>query len=832
MDPQHRLLLEITWEALENSALTPQNLTGTQTGIFVGITSNDYLHLVHQAGSARADVYRLTGNALNFAAGHIAYALGFQGPTMAVDTACSSSLVAVHLASQCLRLRECNVALAAGVNLMLSPEMTINLCKARMLAPDGRCKTFDGAANGFVRAEGCAVIVLKRLSDALANNDNILALIRGSAVNQDGQSSGLTVPNRMAQEAVIRQALKSAGVEPDRVSYVEAHGTGTSLGDPIEVRALLSVYGRGSIAERPLAIGSLKANLGHMESAAGIGGLIKTVLALQNNEIPPQIHFKKLNPGISLGNAPTVIPTAPLAWTAGDGPRVAGVSSFGASGTNAHVIVEQAPPRDAVIAGNERPLQLLCISAKNEPALTELARRYENYLAKNTSASLADVCFTANAGRSHFAHRLAIAASSSIQAREKLAASLVGHEAPDVLRGETTGNRAPKIAFIFTGQGSQYVDMGRQLYETSPVFRTALDRCAELLRSHLDKPLLSALYPGDAEQSTLDETAYTQPALFALEYALVELWKSWGIQPTAVLGHSVGEYVAACVAGVFSLKDGLSLIAERGRLMQGLPLNGAMAVVFASEAEVAKVVAARAHEVSIAAINGPDNIVVSGSRDGVQGVLETLESRGIRNMPLRVSHAFHSPLMEPIIDSFERAAAAITYAAPQIRLVSNLTGRLAADDEVVQAMYWRRHIRAPVQFFASMRALRALGYDLFVEIGPQPTLVGMAKRFIPDTDVRWLPSLCQGREDWQQMLETLAGLYARGADVDWRAYYQDNKRSPLRLPTYPFQRRRFWVEAAPLDADTAANDCAGRASLFAPLLHRRRPRETRSLSCR
>ena len=498
-----------------------------------------------------------------------------------------------------------------------------------------------------------------------------------------------------------------------------------------------------------------------------------------------------------------------LPWAAGETPRVAGVSSFGASGTNAHVIVEEAPPRDAVIAGNEWPLQLLCISAKSEPALTELARRYENYLAKNTSASLADVCFTANAGRSHFAHRLAIAASSSIQAREKLAAFLAGHEAPDVLRGETTGNRAPKIAFIFTGQGSQYVGMGRQLYETAPVFRAALDRCAELLRSHLDKPLLSALYPGDAEQSTLDETAYTQPALFALEYALVELWKSWGIQPTAVLGHSVGEYVAACVAGVFSLKDGLKLIAERGRLMQALPRNGAMAVVFAGEVEVAKVVAACAHEVSIAAINGPDNIVVSGSRDGVQAVLDTLESRGIRNTPLRVSHAFHSPLMEPMLDTFERAAAAITYAAPQIRLVSNVTGRLAADDDVVQATYWRRHIRAPVQFFAGMRALRELGYDLFVEIGPQPTLVGMGKRFIPDTAVRWLPSLRQGREDWQQMLETLAGLYTRGADVDWRAFYRDNKRSPLRLPTYPFQRQRFWVEAEPLDADTAAKDCAG-----------------------
>ena len=443
------------------------------------------------------------------------------------------------------------------------------------------------------------------------------------------------------------------------MSYVEAHGTGTPLGDPIEVRALLSAYGRGRSPERPLTIGSLKTNVGHMESAAGIGGLIKTVLALQNQEIPPHIHFQRLNPGISFSDCPVVIPTKPIPWVTADAPRRAGVSSFGASGTNAHVILEEAPARADTSSDSRRPFHLFCVSAKSEAALTELARRHEKYLSNNPSASVGDVCFTANAGRSHFAHRLAIVATSSLQLRDKLAAFLAGHEAPEVVRGEAIGNQPPKIAFLFTGQGSQYVGMGRQLYETSPVFRAALDRCAELLRSHSDKSLLSLLYPREAADSTLDETAYTQPALFALEYALAELWKSWGIQPSAVLGHSVGEYVAACVAGVFSLKDGLNLIAERGRLMQALPRNGAMAVVFAGEAEVAKVVAARAHEVSIAAINGPENVVVSGSRDGVQAVLDMLESQGIRNTPLKVSHAFHSPLMEPMLETFERAAAAI-----------------------------------------------------------------------------------------------------------------------------------------------------------------------------
>jgi acyl transferase domain-containing protein/NADPH:quinone reductase-like Zn-dependent oxidoreductase/NAD(P)-dependent dehydrogenase (short-subunit alcohol dehydrogenase family)/acyl carrier protein len=809
MDPQHRLLLETTWEALESSGLAPHRLIGTQTGVFVGITSNDYLHLVHRAGSARADVYRLTGNALNFAAGHIAYTLGLQGPTMAVDTACSSSLVAVHLASQSLRLRECNVALAGGVNLMLSPEMTINLCKARMLSPDGRCKTFDEAANGFVRGEGCAVIVLKRLSDALADNDNILAVMRGSAINQDGQSSGLTVPNRLAQEAVIRQALKSAGVEPTQVSYVEAHGTGTSLGDPIEVRALLSVYGRGCLPERPLAIGSLKTNIGHLESAAGIAGLIKAILALQNEEIPPHIHFKKLNPGISFSDVSVIIPTTPLPWARAEAPRVAGVSSFGASGTNVHVIVEEAPAREVVSAGSEHPLHVLCISAKSGAALTELARRYENHLAQHASTSLAETCSTANAGRSHFAHRLAIVAPSSIQAREKLAAFLAGREAPDILQGAAKGNHSTKVAFLFTGQGSQYVGMGRQLYERVPVFRAALDKCAELLRPYLDKALLSLLYPDDGAPSALDETAYTQPALFALEYALAELWKSWGIEPAAVLGHSVGEYVAACVAGVFSLEDGLKLIAERGRLMQALPRDGQMAVVFADKAQVAKVIAERGHEVSIAAINGPENVVVSGSGHGVKLALKTLEAQGINSTLLRVSHAFHSPLMEPILDAFERVVAGVVSAAPQIRLVSNVTGQPLAGDEAIQAAYWRRHVREPVNFFAGMRTLHELGCDLFVEIGPRPTLVAMGRRCLPETAGCWLPSLRQGRDDWQQMLETLAGLYTQGVDVDWLEFDGARRRRPVWLPTYPFQRQRFWVEAEPSHAVARESDSIG-----------------------
>ena len=459
--------------------------------------------------------------------------------------------------------------------------------------------------------------------------------------------------------------------------------------------------------------------------------------------------------------------------------------------------MEEAPARTDTSSDSRRSFDLFCLSAKSDAALTELARRHENYLAKNSSASLGDVCFTANAGRSHFAHRLAIVAPSSLQLRDQLTAFLAGHEAPDVFRGEAKGNQPPKIAFLFTGQGSQYVGMGRQLYETAPVFRAALEKCAELLRPYLDKPLLSLLYPEEGAPSALDETAYTQPALFALEYALAELWKSWGIKPSVVLGHSVGEYAAACVAGVFGLEDGLKLIAERGRLMQSLPRDGEMAAVFAGEAEVGQALAAYTDQVSLAAINGPQNVVVSGLRAGVQAVLKALRAQGIDSTPLKVSHAFHSPLMEPMLDDFERAASAIDFAAPRIRLISNVTGQPIAEKEITSAAYWRRHVREPVKFFAGMRALHELGCDAFVEIGPQPTLVGMGRRCLPETAGRWLPSLRQGRDDWQQILESLAGLYTQGVDVDWPEFHRDCQRRPVRLPTYPFQRQRFWVEAKP-----------------------------------
>ncbi|HEY7508770.1 MAG TPA: type I polyketide synthase, partial [Vicinamibacteria bacterium] len=721
MDPQQRLLLEVAWEALEDAGLANERLEGSRTGVFVGITTNDYGQLLRRERDD-VDLYSLTGNLLHFAAGRLSYALGLQGPALSVDTACSSSLAAVHLACLSLRAGECAIALAGGVNAILSPEITIGNSKGRMLARDGRCKTFDASADGYVRGEGCGLVVLKRMGDALADGDRILAVVRGSALNQDGRSSGLTVPNKLAQEAVIRAALRAADVSPADVDYVEAHGTGTPLGDPIEVRALGAALGEGRAPERPLAIGSVKTNLGHLESAAGIAGLIKVVLALGHGEIPPHLHLRERNPYVAWDELPLVIPTTRTPWPSSGRPRLAGVSSFGASGTNAHVIVQEAPRAPAAPAAPDRPAHLLTLSAKTEPALAALAARFQSFLAAEPLGSFADVCHSASTGRAHFPHRLAVVAESAASAADRLAAWREGRDPAAALTGVAPASR-PAIAFLFSGQGSQYPGMGRELYAHEPVFRAAIDRCAQALEGALEHPLSTVLFPAPGETTPLHDTAYAQPALFALQYALVELWRSWGIVPAAVMGHSVGEYAAACAAGVFGLEEGLGLVAERGRLMQSLPRDGAMVAVSAAEERVRGALVPGA---AIAAVNGPADVVVSGRAAAVGAVVDALAAQGVRTQALRVSHAFHSDRMDPILDAFEQAAARVACARPRLKLVSNLDGRLVED--AVDAGYWRRHAREAVRFAEGMAVLEAAGAQAFVEIGPGSALLGLGRR--------------------------------------------------------------------------------------------------------
>ena len=633
------------------------------------------------------------------------------------------------------------------------------------------------------------------------NGDRILALIRGSAVNQDGPSSGLSVPNGLAQEAVIRQALSSAHVEPSALSYIEAHGTGTSLGDPIEIDALARVFQPGRNAKTPVALGSVKTNLGHLEAAAGIAGLLKVVLMLGHGKIPPHLHLKQPSPHIAWEKYPFVIPTQLTNWESINGKRIAGVSSFGFSGSNAHVILEEAPEAKPAAGGMERPLQLLTLSARDEDALRALATGVEARMRCQPHLPFPDVCFTANAGRSHFGWRLSVLSSTAEEAREKLTAFLAGEAPAGLMTSRLSGSGQPKIAFLFTGQGAQYVGMGLRLYDTSPTFRKALDRCDELLRPHLDRPLLSLLYSQEKQETLLDRTIYTQPAMFALEYALYELWSSWGLQPNFVLGHSVGEYVAACVAGIFSLEDGLKLIAERGRLMQAEPPGGRMVAVRAGEEQVRAAIEPFTRTVSIAAINGPRNVVISGAVSDMEAVVSRLAADGVQTKNLNVSHAFHSPLMEPMLAAFEKAVADIPLQPPAVRLISNLTGRVAKAEEITQPKYWRNHLREPVRFAAGIQTLAESGCDIFLELGPSPVLLAMGRQCTTKSNTLWLPTLRPGRDDWSESLTSLQALHHAGVPVNWKGFDRDYPRRRIQLPTYPFQRERFWFESRRDPAD-------------------------------
>ena len=796
MDPQQRLLLEVTWEALEHAGQSPDQLAGTRTGVFAGLCNSDYYMMRSEGGAYSFDAYAATGNAHSVAAGRISYVLGLLGPSVAVDTSCSASLVAVHLACQSLRLGESRMALAGGVNLILNPEITVALSRSHMMAPDGRCKAFDAAADGFVRAEGCGMIVLKRLCDARQDGDRILAVIRGTASNQDGRSSGLTAPNGPSQVALIQDALANAGLSPADIDLIEAHGTGTSLGDPVEARALADVFAANRSSDSPLQVGSIKTNIGHAESAAGIAGLIKLVLALQHGRIPPSLHFHRMNQAIDWNPGLMQVASRESKWSHAPGQRVAGVSSFGFSGTNAHVIVSDLPAEGTKLE-NEAPearFHLLPLSARTPDALQEIARRYEEIFAQEPNLNFADVAYTAGAGRSHFEHRLSLVASNLGEAKERLAAFGRGEQSPQIATGKTTSAGAPGVVFMFTGQGSQYPGMGRELYETQAVFRRELERCAEILKPRLEKPLLDVLF-GDSDTSRLvHETRYTQPALFALEYSLAILWRSWGIEPAAALGHSVGEYVAACVAGVLTLEDALHLISERARLMQALPRNGAMAAVFANEERVREAIAPYADSVSIAAANSPQNTVISGDGAAISAILDRLRSEGVEGTELAVSHAFHSRLIEPMLEEFEQCARQIQYKSPLLPLALNGTGRVLDDASPINAAYWRRHARGTVRFADSIAALRANGMRVFLEVGPAPVLTGMARQCAGESQIVWLSSLRRDREASAEMFSSLGMLYTLGLNPEWQRV-ESGQRRRLSLPTYPFQRQRYWMDA-------------------------------------
>jgi acyl transferase domain-containing protein/SAM-dependent methyltransferase/aryl carrier-like protein len=802
MDPQQRLLLEVAWEALEDAAVVPSRVERGAGGVFVGISNSDYAHLHTRSGDqTRIDTYEGTGNAFSFASGRLSYVLGWHGPSVSVDTACSSSLVAVHLAGQSLRAGECDVALAGGVNLILSPDSFIRACKNGMLAPDGRCKTFDAAADGYARGEGCGVVVLKRLSAALAAGDRILAVVRGSAVNQDGRTGGLTVPNGTAQQALLRRALASADVAPEAIGYLEAHGTGTALGDPIEVNALAAVLGHGRGPGRRLLMGSVKTNIGHLESAAGIAGLIKTVLALRHREIPPHLHYRTPSPHIAWDTLPIEVAVTRRPWP--EGLRLAGVSSFGFSGTNAHVIVAEAPdPAPAIAAA--RPAHVLTLSARTEAALDALADRYGERLGE-PDIEIADLCFTANAGRPPLEYRLAVVGRGAREVQERLAGWRAGAEPRAALcvGHVERGRPALEIAFLFPGQGAQYSGMGRGLYASNAIFRAAVARVGSALGPKWEQRL-QAVVSGTATE-TVDDTATAQVALFAVEWGLAEVWREWGVRPAVVVGHSVGEFAAACVAGVMEVEAAARIVAARGRLMGALPRTGQMVAVEAPEAVVAAAVtaarAAGAGEVGIAAVNGPESVVVSGEADAIAAVVGQVAATGIRAQRLRVSHAFHSALMTPMLKPFAAEVGQPQWAVPQVAWVSTVTGRTVEAGEI-GAEYWVRQVREPVRFAAAMATVGTLGAQACVEVGPGTTLLGLGRRSVEGSEWIWAPSLRAGRDDSEQMLESLAQLWAAGGMVDWTAFDREHPRRRVSLPTYPWQGEAHWLESSPPDERT------------------------------
>lgn len=818
MDPQQRLLLEVSWEALEHAGIIPESLRLSRTGVFVGVSSTDYVRLVSASAQQKSTIWDNTGGSSSIIANRISYFLDIQGPSIVIDTACSSSLVAVHLACRSLSTWDCDIALVGGTNVLISPEPWGGFREAGILSQTGCCHAFDKSADGMVRGEGCGVIVLQRLSDARLEGRRILAILTGSAVNQDGKSNGIMAPNPSAQIGVLENACKSARVDPLEIGYVEAHGTGTSLGDRIEAHALGMVFGRKRPGSGPLMIGSIKPNIGHLEGAAGIAGLIKAVLMVERGSLLPSGGVTEPNPAIPFTELGLRVVDELQEWPVVAGrPRRAGVSSFGFGGTNAHVIVEEAGSvgADTVsgradVGGSGGGVVAWVISGKTASALAAQAGRLGRYVRARPALDVVDVGYSLVSTRSVFDHRAVVVGQTRDELLAGLAGVVAGRPEAGVVCG--VGKPAGKTAFVFAGQGSQWLGMGSELYAAYPVFAEALDAVVDELDRHLRYPLRDVIWGHD--QDLLNTTEFAQPALFAVEVALYRLLMSWGVRPGLVLGHSVGELAAAHVAGALCLPDAAMLVAARGRLMQALPAGGAMFAVQAREDEVAPMLG---HDVSIAAVNGPASVVISGAHDAVSAIADRLRGQGRRVHRLAVSHAFHSALMEPMIAEFTAVAAELSVGLPTIPVISNVTGQLVADD-FASADYWARHIRAVVRFGDSVRSAHCAGASRFIEVGPGGGLTSLIEASLADAQIVSVPTLRKDRPEPVSVMTAAAQGFVSGMGLDWASVFSGYRPKRVELPTYAFQHQKFWLAPAPSVSDPTAAGQIGASDGGAELL--------------
>ncbi len=806
MDPQQRLLLEVTWEALEHAGIPADELAGSATGVFIGIGFNDYARLLAEQDIREVNAYSGSGIQLCFAAGRVSYTLGLRGPSFAIDTACSSSLVALHQACQSLRLGECDLALTGGVNLLLAPEGNIFLSRAGALSPSGRCRTFDAAADGMVRGDGCGAVVLKRLRDAIADGDTVMAVIQGSATNHDGRSSGLTVPSAVAQEAVIRQALRNAGMQPDEVGYVEAHGTGTPLGDPIEVQSTAAVYGHRPDDVPAVVMASVKTNVGHLEAASGIASVIKVALVLRNRWIPQHLHFRAWNPHLTLDGARIHVPKDAMPWSTER--RVAAVSAFGLSGSNAHVVLEQPPAVPAPPHATAETSHLLAMSAKKPSALTALARAYCDLLADKASPALGEICRAAAVGRSHHDLRIAVIARSKPEALAKLQAHLNGESSSGLSSGRRPLDKVPPVVFAFSGQGSQWAGMGSGLLDTEAVFRRAIDECDALYHAATGRNLVDELR-ADRSRSRLEQTEVAQPALFALQIALAAQWRAWGVEPSAVVGHSVGEVAAAHVAGILDLSDAMHLVCQRGQIMQRATGRGRMAAVGLSFEDGLARIRGLEDRIAVAAINAPRSIVLSGEPNALDAVLARLRDDNVFCRFLPVDYAFHSPQTEAFGPELARALAGLTPRPHGMPFISSVTGAAVAGTDL-DGGYWVRNMTEPVRFAAAVQSLFASGHQMFLEVGPHPVLSPLVQQTVEASggSAVTLGSLRRDVDDRSTLLVGLASLYAQGLSPVWKQVYP-GKAPRVAIPTYPWQRQRFWLDVKPFAGRSDAAPASG-----------------------